>query len=747
MAAIVRPIQRQVVTQASSPVAVRPGQTAVGELGQGLADVGTMFDEWQDGIDTAAATNADAQMSDRIRDMLYADGDGFMYSLGGDTMNRRGDVTSALDELQRDVTADLNPAARMKANSSINARYQRALQTIDQHTAGQRTAYMNDAADARITTSINDAIADPSKAFQSININRTTILDQAAANGWSQEQTELALKESRTGVYSGIIDQLANADPIAALNYLRDHQHEMTGSEVEKLNSALMPAAKAYEGRLLGQSVFNSTNVQSGSVTLWRDGISAVESRGSGDYEAVGKVMTSGSYEGDRAYGRYQIMGRNIPEWSLKHLGREVTIEEFMANPEIQDEIFDAEFGSYVNKYGNAQDAASMWFTGRPLSEGANRSDGNINGAEYVRRFNEAIGGTGQTSTYEDILAEEDPLVRASALSELGLLTSAKNREQEAMRQAVEDEAFRVIESGGSPQDLPFGIKQSLGVAAMTSLMNYATKIGQVKTDDEFYNSLLEMQAVDPDSFMLEDPMVWRDKLNDADWHQLSGNRADLIGGKAAPGNLTITQIRTASSTAWEAAGLTDGKETYGVADSVIKSAFEANMLRWGSDFTKAEGRIPLPEEINTRINNMLVPIVMNPAGGRSFAHPLGGGDKQKGFAFQIDYTGDTGEVGDSLTVDKSLPPFELDMNEDAGFVHTGGIEFPRNYALDVDYSSGKPAGIPVSDFIKGSLKINGVGVPRVDKESFAQEFFDRYGIAPTVEQLVNGMISLGKYK
>ncbi len=123
----------------------------------------------------------------------------------------------------------------------------------------------------------------------------------------------------------------------------------------------------------------------------WRNAIAAVESRGSGNYAARGPVMPSGSYAGDRAYGRYQIMGRNIPAWSKQYLDREMSIDEFMASPDVQDELFDAVFGAAVRKYGNPQDAASVWFTGRPLSEGGSRSDGFITGNEYVNRFTNAL--------------------------------------------------------------------------------------------------------------------------------------------------------------------------------------------------------------------------------------------------------------------------------------------------------------------------------------------------------------------
>lgn len=121
----------------------------------------------------------------------------------------------------------------------------------------------------------------------------------------------------------------------------------------------------------------------------YADAIASIESAGSGDYSAVGPLTG----KGNRAYGRYQVMDFNVGPWTEKHFGRRLTPQEFLATPEAQDAVFAGEFGSSVQKYGNPQDAASVWFTGRPLSEGGNRSDilgttGNV----YVDKFNRALG-------------------------------------------------------------------------------------------------------------------------------------------------------------------------------------------------------------------------------------------------------------------------------------------------------------------------------------------------------------------
>ena len=43
-------------------------------------------------------------------------------------------------------------------------------------------------------------------------------------------------------------------------------------------------------------------------------------------------------------------MGANIPEWTQAALGRSMTPQEFLQNPEAQDAVFDHRFSSYVQK-------------------------------------------------------------------------------------------------------------------------------------------------------------------------------------------------------------------------------------------------------------------------------------------------------------------------------------------------------------------------------------------------------------
>lgn len=108
----------------------------------------------------------------------------------------------------------------------------------------------------------------------------------------------------------------------------------------------------------------------------------------SNNYGALGPVTKNG----DRAYGAYQVMGNNIPNWTQAALGVRMTPEQFLANTEAQDLVARTQFANNLSKYGNAQDAVSTWFTGRPVSKAGNASDGYNTNDEYIRKVIAAAG-------------------------------------------------------------------------------------------------------------------------------------------------------------------------------------------------------------------------------------------------------------------------------------------------------------------------------------------------------------------
>lgn len=135
-----------------------------------------------------------------------------------------------------------------------------------------------------------------------------------------------------------------------------------------------------------------------GQTGNYQNGIAKIETHlGKGAYTMLGPVITSGSLKGDRAYGKYQIMGSNIGPWSQAALGRALTPQEFLANPQAQDAVFNHRFGMYVDKYG-PEKAARAWLGGEGNINNPNVADQNgTTVASYGQRFMRNIGGAAGT--------------------------------------------------------------------------------------------------------------------------------------------------------------------------------------------------------------------------------------------------------------------------------------------------------------------------------------------------------------
>ncbi|HET8700869.1 MAG TPA: hypothetical protein VFL97_04290 [Nitrococcus sp.] len=158
-----------------------------------------------------------------------------------------------------------------------------------------------------------------------------------------------------------------------------------TASAQDAFTKALMgdPSALASIGS-------GGANGGFGGGGNYADAIAGIES--GGNYGAVGPTDPSLG----RALGKYQVMEANIGPWSKEILGREVSPDEFLANPQLQDAIFNGKFNQYVQQFG-PEGAAQAWFAG-PGSIGApgagNRTDSlGTSVSSYVDKFRNNLTG------------------------------------------------------------------------------------------------------------------------------------------------------------------------------------------------------------------------------------------------------------------------------------------------------------------------------------------------------------------
>ena len=123
----------------------------------------------------------------------------------------------------------------------------------------------------------------------------------------------------------------------------------------------------------------------SGTVAKIVNAISMAES--SGGKNTNHPLVKKGMYKGQRAIGEYAIMPGNVSQWTKQALGYEMSVEDFKDNPDAQAYVTEYKINEYYNKYGTVEDAASVWFTGKPVKESGNVSDGYTTAPEYLQKF------------------------------------------------------------------------------------------------------------------------------------------------------------------------------------------------------------------------------------------------------------------------------------------------------------------------------------------------------------------------
>jgi len=128
-----------------------------------------------------------------------------------------------------------------------------------------------------------------------------------------------------------------------------------------------------------------------------KQGVSRVES--GGNYGAIGPDVKRKDGV-DRAYGKYQVMGANIPSWTKQALGRSLTPQEFLNDKDAQEAVFEDQFKRNIAKYGSLEDAVSVWFSGRPLAQAtkAGARDVNMGVQDYVGKVMSGAVGPYKTA-------------------------------------------------------------------------------------------------------------------------------------------------------------------------------------------------------------------------------------------------------------------------------------------------------------------------------------------------------------
>lgn len=205
---------------------------------------------------------------------------------------------------------------------------------------------------------------------------------------------------------------------------------------------AKVPRGAYYAGRAEQEDAGDEPDAPGDLMPAAKAAIAGIES--GGDYHAVGPVVHHNGIS-DRAIGKYQVMESNIPKWTTQALGKSMTPDEFRADPDAQEKVFETIFGGYLQKFGNMKDAMSAWHSGVPLDQAISegRHDVNMSTEDYVNsasgRMGRASGGkTENKMNHEQLVARLMKLAHQAKKHENGKTETLLNVPDAVVVKALE---------------------------------------------------------------------------------------------------------------------------------------------------------------------------------------------------------------------------------------------------------------------------------------------------------------------
>lgn len=175
----------------------------------------------------------------------------------------------------------------------------------------------------------------------------------------------------------------------ADVQYAYDQQRIAAAKMAASKSARTLSFKAPTGGRKSGGKGISSNVANHGKIGL-EELINRIGMKESGNnYSAKGDYNS-----GDRAYGKYQIMGNNIPSWTKEYLGKSLTPEQFLRRKKAQDRVAAGKLKYYYKRYG-AGGAAAAWYGGESAAKGW----------KSYRKSNYSDNGTQYPSIYEYVKA------------------------------------------------------------------------------------------------------------------------------------------------------------------------------------------------------------------------------------------------------------------------------------------------------------------------------------------------------
>lgn len=260
-------------------------------------------------------------------------------------------------------------------------------------------------------------------------------------------------------------------------------------------------------------------------------------------------------------------------------------------------------------------------------------------------RIVESMNAGEPVDVAKELNAIEDEDVRILTENRINALVATETAANEAAIKAAKSQLWTIIEKGGTPDDVPFEVRQMAGLEAVSSAWGYVERRAN-RTDAKDDQALLyEMRlraAADPVGFSQVDLNDYRDRLSPEAITELTGLQSEAIADKrkATQKGITYSSAFKLATDQLEAIGLTTTGKTGGDRDETAAriGMFQNSLATLLDEFFKANEREPTEAEVQDMVNRLLLPVVIKTPKNFWSLNPLdvfGGTDNRDGYLFE----------------------------------------------------------------------------------------------------------------
>lgn len=680
----------------------------LGAVSQGIGQVADVMVAVNDLEDTARAKEADNQFAAWVRERQYGE-NGYLTLEGRAAVDARQSFEKEVAAKRQEFGAGLNAGAATKYTRASEARVNSVLDQSIVHAANQRKAWFKEASTSRIDTFAEDALAgyqNPALVKKNIAAGQAELRQMAQLQGWDADTLKNREAEYVSGVHKNIALRIAQSDPLAADKYRKENNEALTGPHQYELEGALGGAVKEAEAVRITEEILmggRSSGGASGGPTIGMTG--PTRARAVLTQRSVGGATRSDAIDGlDASFAtNLAAMMEDAPPGVREGLG----LTSAYRSPERQAELW----AEALRKYGSPE-AARKWVAppGNSYHNKGQAVDLAWNGGAFVNAPKEVRdwvhanaskygmyfpmghepwhiepmgtrGGEGTVAPRNGSVAPRammpgagdieaklagipDPQVRDLVRRRLNAQMEAQNKAASAAESAAKAELWRVIEAGGTPDQVPQDIRVAAGMSAVSSAWGYIEDVaarGKPKDDDVLVYDMRRFAAENPDQFSQIDLNDYRTRLSPETFKEMTGLQTSALSAdrKTREEGLALTTAFSQATGALEALGITTtGKQGAEREEAARRVAQFNNMLaaQMAEFKTANNGRNPNQVEIQSMVNRMLLPVVIEEPGalfGTNKSDPLP--------MFEVGRLGDVGGGRTaSIAVDYAkIPPAE----------------------------------------------------------------------------------------